>query len=99
MMVRKVTALVFVTLSVACGGAAAPSAGDTTAVDAHADASLPAAPTKAASRIKLPPEELAAWETVGIHCSANERRADEAPRVEVRPRAHAPSVSAMPSPA
>lgn len=41
---------------------------------------LPAAPTKAASRIKLPPEELAAWETVGIHCSANERRADEASR-------------------
>ncbi|MBI2732247.1 MAG: ribonuclease R [Aquabacterium sp.] len=41
---------------------------------------LPAAPTKASSRIKLPPDELAAWETVGIHCSANERRADEASR-------------------
>ncbi|WP_290675760.1 ribonuclease R [Aquabacterium sp.] len=41
---------------------------------------LPAAPTKAAARIKLPPQELAAWETVGIHCSANERRADEASR-------------------
>jgi len=41
---------------------------------------LPAAPTKAAARIKLPPEELVAWETVGIHCSANERRADEASR-------------------
>jgi ribonuclease R len=41
---------------------------------------LPAAPTKASSRIKLPPEEAAAWETVGIHCSANERRADEASR-------------------
>jgi ribonuclease R len=41
---------------------------------------LPTAPTKATSRIKLPPEEQAAWETVGIHCSANERRADEASR-------------------
>ena len=41
---------------------------------------LPVAPTKATSRIKLPPEELAAWETAGIHCSANERRADEASR-------------------
>jgi ribonuclease R len=28
----------------------------------------------------LPPAEAAAWETVGIHCSANERRADEASR-------------------
>lgn len=41
---------------------------------------LPKAPTKASSRIKLPPEEAAAWETAGIHCSANERRADEASR-------------------
>ena len=41
---------------------------------------LPAAPTKAAARLKLPPAEAAAWETVGIHCSANERRADEASR-------------------
>jgi len=41
---------------------------------------LPKAPTKAAARIKLPPEEAAAWETAGIHCSANERRADEASR-------------------
>jgi ribonuclease R len=41
---------------------------------------LPAAPTKAAARLKLPPEEAAAWETAGIHCSANERRADEASR-------------------
>lgn len=41
---------------------------------------LPAAPTKASSRIKLPPAETAAWETAGIHCSANERRADEASR-------------------
>ena len=44
----------------------------------------PAAPAKALpklpSRIKLPPEEAAAWETAGIHCSANERRADEASR-------------------
>lgn len=41
---------------------------------------LPAAPVKSASRLKLPPAEVAAWETVGIHCSANERRADEASR-------------------
>lgn len=41
---------------------------------------LPAAPTKATARLKLPPAEAAAWETVGIHCSANERRADEASR-------------------
>ena len=41
---------------------------------------LPKAPTKVAARIKLPPEEAAAWETAGIHCSANERRADEASR-------------------
>ncbi|WP_413785824.1 ribonuclease R [Aquabacterium sp.] len=41
---------------------------------------LPAAPTKAVARLKLPPAEAAAWETVGIHCSANERRADEASR-------------------
>jgi ribonuclease R len=41
---------------------------------------LPAAPTKVVARLKLPPAEAAAWETVGIHCSANERRADEASR-------------------
>lgn len=41
---------------------------------------LPKAPTKVAARIKLPPAEAAAWETAGIHCSANERRADEASR-------------------
>jgi ribonuclease R len=41
---------------------------------------LPAAPVKVAARLKLPPEEQAAWETAGIHCSANERRADEASR-------------------
>ncbi len=41
---------------------------------------LPKAPTKVAARIKLPPAEVAAWETAGIHCSANERRADEASR-------------------
>jgi ribonuclease R len=29
---------------------------------------------------KLSPEEAAAWETAGVHCSANERRADEASR-------------------
>ena len=29
---------------------------------------------------KLSPEQAAAWETAGIHCSANERRADEASR-------------------
>ncbi len=40
---------------------------------------LPAAP-KPKSRLKLSPQEAAAWETVGIHCSANERRADEASR-------------------
>ena len=49
---------------------------------AKADAAkgLPKAPTKATSRVKLPPAEAAAWETAGIHCSANERRADEASR-------------------
>ncbi|MDE2400938.1 MAG: ribonuclease R [Burkholderiales bacterium] len=41
---------------------------------------LPKVPAKVAARIKLPPEEAAAWETAGIHCSANERRADEASR-------------------
>ncbi|MES2090974.1 MAG: VacB/RNase II family 3'-5' exoribonuclease, partial [Pseudomonadota bacterium] len=41
---------------------------------------LPKVPEKLAARIKLPPEEAAAWETAGIHCSANERRADEASR-------------------
>ncbi len=41
---------------------------------------LPKAPVKVAARIKLPPEEAAAWETAGIHCSSNERRADEASR-------------------
>ena len=41
---------------------------------------LPKAPVKVAARIKLPPAEAAAWETAGIHCSANERRADEASR-------------------
>ena len=41
---------------------------------------LPQQPVKAAARIKLPPAEAAAWETAGVHCSANERRADEASR-------------------
>ncbi|MEK8085069.1 ribonuclease R [Aquabacterium sp. A3] len=33
-----------------------------------------------ASKGKLSPAEAQAWETAGIHCSANERRADEATR-------------------
>ena len=33
-----------------------------------------------ASKGKLSPAEAQAWETAGIHCSANERRADEASR-------------------
>ncbi|NBD21503.1 ribonuclease R [Aquabacterium fontiphilum] len=33
-----------------------------------------------AAKGKLPPAEAQAWETAGIHCSANERRADEASR-------------------
>jgi ribonuclease R len=41
---------------------------------------LPAAPGKTVARLKLPPAEQAAWETAGVHCSANERRADEASR-------------------
>jgi ribonuclease R len=43
---------------------------------------LPAAPTKAKTRIKpkMSGEEAQAWETAGVHCSANERRADEASR-------------------
>ncbi len=43
---------------------------------------LPAAPTKASTRQKprMSPQEAQAWETAGIHCSANERRADEASR-------------------
>jgi ribonuclease R len=45
-----------------------------------ANKGLPAAPVKVAAKIKLPPGEAAAWETAGIHCSANERRADEASR-------------------
>jgi ribonuclease R len=43
---------------------------------------LPAAPTKAKTRVKpkMSAEEAQAWETAGVHCSANERRADEASR-------------------
>ena len=41
---------------------------------------LPKPPVKASSRVKMSPQEAAAWETAGIHCSANERRADEASR-------------------
>ena len=37
-------------------------------------------PPKKAPKLNLTPAEQAAWETVGIHCSANERRADEASR-------------------
>ncbi|MDE2075944.1 MAG: ribonuclease R [Burkholderiales bacterium] len=40
---------------------------------------LPKAP-KPSVKVKMSAEEAAAWETVGIHCSANERRADEASR-------------------
>ncbi|MFN4265889.1 MAG: ribonuclease R [Aquabacterium sp.] len=39
---------------------------------------LPKAPSK--NKVKMTPQEAAVWETVGIHCSANERRADEASR-------------------
>jgi ribonuclease R len=44
---------------------------------------LPAAPVKAEKprvKIKMSAEESMAWETAGVHCSANERRADEASR-------------------
>ena len=41
---------------------------------------LSEAPGKVVAHLKLPPAEAVAWETVGIHCSANERRADEASR-------------------
>ncbi|HET8870681.1 MAG TPA: ribonuclease R [Aquabacterium sp.] len=37
-------------------------------------------PPKPSARVKMTPEESLAWETAGIHCSANERRADEASR-------------------
>jgi ribonuclease R len=43
-------------------------------------AGLPAAPTKAKTKVKCSPEEAQAWEVAGIHCSVNERRADEASR-------------------
>ena len=41
---------------------------------------LPKAPEKVRAKIKMSPEEVFAWETAGVHCSANERRADEASR-------------------
>jgi ribonuclease R len=41
---------------------------------------LPQAPEKVRPKIKMSAEESLAWETAGIHCSANERRADEASR-------------------
>jgi ribonuclease R len=43
-------------------------------------AALPAAPTKVRIKAKCSPEEAQAWEVAGIHCSVNERRADEASR-------------------
>ncbi len=42
-------------------------------------ATLPKAPVKRA-KIKMSAEETVAWEVAGVHCSANERRADEASR-------------------
>ncbi|MEY4427937.1 MAG: ribonuclease [Pseudomonadota bacterium] len=43
---------------------------------------LPVAPqnSKGKAKVKLTPAEAQDWETAGIHCSANERRADEASR-------------------
>ena len=38
------------------------------------------APIDDAPRIKMSPAEQQAWEAAGLHCSANERRADEASR-------------------
>ena len=42
-------------------------------------ATLPKPPAKRA-KIKMSAEESVAWEVAGVHCSANERRADEASR-------------------
>ena len=42
-------------------------------------ATLPKPPAKRA-KIKMSAEEGVAWEVAGVHCSANERRADEASR-------------------
>lgn len=42
-------------------------------------AALPKPPAKRA-KIKMSAEEGVAWEVAGVHCSANERRADEASR-------------------
>jgi ribonuclease R len=43
---------------------------------------LPVAPqnAKGKPKVKISPAEAQDWETAGIHCSANERRADEASR-------------------
>ena len=55
-------------------------------LDAALVASLPPAPPRrgakptAAKPAKTPNKELETWETAGAHCSANERRADEASR-------------------
>jgi len=55
-------------------------------LDAALVASLPPAPPRrgakpsAAKPAKTPSKELETWETAGAHCSANERRADEASR-------------------
>jgi len=41
---------------------------------------LPAAPTRTRAKAKVNAEEAQAWEVAGVHCSVNERRADEASR-------------------
>ncbi|MES2185594.1 MAG: ribonuclease R [Pseudomonadota bacterium] len=38
------------------------------------------APTQAPMKVMASPVEMQAWEAAGLHCSANERRADEASR-------------------
>jgi ribonuclease R len=45
-----------------------------------AHAALPIAPKKVRAKVKWSPEEAQAWEVAGVHCSVNERRADEASR-------------------
>ncbi|MEY4977187.1 MAG: Ribonuclease, partial [Pseudomonadota bacterium] len=42
--------------------------------------SEPGAQQAAAPRVRMNPREQQAWEAAGLHCSANERRADEASR-------------------
>jgi len=60
------------------GGRGGKSKG--TGPNAAGRAGLPAAPIKAKNKVKCSPEEAQAWEVAGIHCSVNERRADEASR-------------------